>query len=368
MDDAEHEDRKRSLMQHIQMRQPKSGLRDIWEWCISGRILASPMPYVAVLALCVIAGGSVSIAAKDALPGDTLYPVKVSINEELRGYWWYESAESQAFYAARRAQERFDESQALALQNKIDANAMEDISRNLDSHINDIKAFIETQQEKEALAIHSTSSTELATTSSSTRSTQPETGTTSSTAHAGTTTLDTSEASTSTSSTENATESNATSSLTAATTKDHKDHRSTSSSSAVTDATDTIPTTTIKETKQLSEQKLKQLDDHLNGSSTLSAKKERTVKERLQKARAVFQEGMTHLEKKEYKQALSHFTKSQERIESIQAFLKRHDGALFATRDETTTATGTSASASRKNASTSHATTSASGATTTPGQ
>src|SRR3989338_6897994 len=46
-------------------------------------LVFKPMPIVLIIAL--VFGGSASFAAEQALPGDTLYPVKVNVNEEVRG-------------------------------------------------------------------------------------------------------------------------------------------------------------------------------------------------------------------------------------------------------------------------------------------
>src|SRR3989344_2653662 len=55
-----------------------------------------PMSIFAAIALAVLlGGGGTSLAAQAALPGDVLYPVKVNINEEVRGVFAL-SAEAQA--------------------------------------------------------------------------------------------------------------------------------------------------------------------------------------------------------------------------------------------------------------------------------
>jgi hypothetical protein len=48
-------------------------------------LLHKPMPAFLVAAVIALtAGGSVSYAAEGAVPGDTLYPIKVGINEQVR--------------------------------------------------------------------------------------------------------------------------------------------------------------------------------------------------------------------------------------------------------------------------------------------
>lgn len=66
-----------------------------------------PMP-IAILALAVLLGGGTSVAAAQALPGDTLYPMKTEVNEEVRGWFQFNTeakAEFQAELALRRSEE-----------------------------------------------------------------------------------------------------------------------------------------------------------------------------------------------------------------------------------------------------------------------
>lgn len=68
------------------------------------------MPIALILALLV--GGGTSFAAEQALPGDTLYPVKVNINEEVRSFVALK-AESKAAWDVRRAERRLEEAEKL---------------------------------------------------------------------------------------------------------------------------------------------------------------------------------------------------------------------------------------------------------------
>ncbi|MEK9148155.1 MAG: hypothetical protein AAB650_01845, partial [Patescibacteria group bacterium] len=53
---------------------------------VSGWFLARPklMPIGLIVALFIATSGGISLAAEGALPGDLLYPIKVSVNEEVR--------------------------------------------------------------------------------------------------------------------------------------------------------------------------------------------------------------------------------------------------------------------------------------------
>ncbi len=75
------------------------------------------MPLIIIIAL--LAGSGVSFAAEKTLPGDVLYPVKVNINEEVRG-WLSVSSQGKAQWEATRAERRLEEAEKLTLEGKID--------------------------------------------------------------------------------------------------------------------------------------------------------------------------------------------------------------------------------------------------------
>src|SRR3989344_949142 len=76
-------------------------------------------PAMVSLVAVFIAGGGVSLASENSLPGDLLYPVKVYVNEEVRAAF-SASAESKAGWEARRAERRLEEAERLAVQGKLD--------------------------------------------------------------------------------------------------------------------------------------------------------------------------------------------------------------------------------------------------------
>lgn len=94
---------------------------------------------VAVLVL----GGSTSIAAQTALPNDALYNIKVNVNEEVRS-WFSFGAESKAYYETKRAGERLDEAQKLAVMGKLDTQAKDTIQTNLKKHVENVQKQIAT--------------------------------------------------------------------------------------------------------------------------------------------------------------------------------------------------------------------------------
>src|SRR3989344_421723 len=96
-----------------------------------------PMSIALIIAL--IVGGGTSFAAEGALPGDALYPVKVSINEEVRSFAAF-SNEAQARWDARRAERRLEETEKLAAEGRLNAETGADIESRFESHA---KAFEE---------------------------------------------------------------------------------------------------------------------------------------------------------------------------------------------------------------------------------
>lgn len=81
-----------------------------------------PLRFVvpSVLVLVVLVGGSTVSAAAGALPGDLLYPIKISINERIEAAA-APTVEAKAEVLARQAERRVEEAQALAVEGKLDA-------------------------------------------------------------------------------------------------------------------------------------------------------------------------------------------------------------------------------------------------------
>ena len=65
------------------------------------------MPIILILAL-MFGGGGISYAAEGAVPGDALYPIKVSVNEEVRDLVAF-SPEAKADWETRRLERRLAE-------------------------------------------------------------------------------------------------------------------------------------------------------------------------------------------------------------------------------------------------------------------
>lgn len=75
------------------------------------------VPSLAIVALLFVTGGA-SLAAEGALPGDSLYSVKINVNEEVRGFTAV-SPESKARVAVEATERRLQEAATLSAQGKL---------------------------------------------------------------------------------------------------------------------------------------------------------------------------------------------------------------------------------------------------------
>jgi len=110
-----------------------------------------PMPAFIVALILLVSGGT-AIAAEGTLPGDMLYPVKVSINEEVRSAFSL-TAQSQADWAINRTERRLKEASELALRGKLDAETQSTIDEHLTVHIDTVHkntARLELEKEDDA--------------------------------------------------------------------------------------------------------------------------------------------------------------------------------------------------------------------------
>ncbi len=108
-------------------------------------------PILAAVMILVLGGGSLSYAAEYALPGDTLYPVKVHVNEEMHGALAL-SPEAKAAWAARRAERRIKEAKTLAAAGRLTPEASTVIVAAFNTHIadahTDIRLIAKSDQKK----------------------------------------------------------------------------------------------------------------------------------------------------------------------------------------------------------------------------
>ena len=106
------------------------------------------------LIIALIFSGGVSFAAESALPGDVLYPVKVGINEEVRGAFTF-NPEAKARWNSRVVERRLEETETLVASGNLNAEARAKIESNFEDHANRVREHIvrfETEKDLKAAA------------------------------------------------------------------------------------------------------------------------------------------------------------------------------------------------------------------------
>lgn len=270
------------------------------------RVLHSPLPYIAGITMITITGGGISYMANSALPGDTLYPIKVSINEELIGLT-HTTAKSKARYEARRLSERLDEVNRLTSSDRVNSKVWHEMSLSLEAHITNIKGYINAQD------IDTTVATGTLDLSVQTETPTPSTGTTS----------------------------------------------TNTSPSVISSSTSTIATTSTstQETTLQQEDTSKQLleiQEHLDGNTEIPEEEQNKLEDLFTEAATLFRKGLSDLEAERHQKAISLFTRAQEIVRKINKMLQEREraetSALRADAPEKLTATGTPATASSSSA------------------
>lgn len=99
------------------------------------------------LVIAILFGGGVSLGAEKALPGDTLYPVKVGINEEVRS-WIAISEESKADWEVKRVERRLEEAEELATKGTFNDGARANLEAQFEAHAEKVKNRIEKLETK----------------------------------------------------------------------------------------------------------------------------------------------------------------------------------------------------------------------------
>ncbi|OHA83679.1 MAG: hypothetical protein A2408_02505 [Candidatus Yonathbacteria bacterium RIFOXYC1_FULL_52_10] len=106
------------------------------------------MPIALLIVLLI--GGGTTIAAEQTLPGDTLYPMKVEVNEQVRSAFAV-SSEAQAKWDTRRTERRLEEAEQLMLQARLTAEAQTKIETQLEENF---QSFDEQQTKLKAKNKH----------------------------------------------------------------------------------------------------------------------------------------------------------------------------------------------------------------------
>lgn len=95
-------------------------------------LIRNPMIASFLIALALITSGGISYAAESSLPGDTLYPVKIHVNEEVRSALAVNDKD-QAEWDAARAERRLAEAATLAAKGQLKADTQTQIATNFEN-------------------------------------------------------------------------------------------------------------------------------------------------------------------------------------------------------------------------------------------
>ena len=93
-----------------------------------------PKAALLTIALLFSLGGGTSLAANDALPGDTLYPIKVNINERIEGMLAV-NEEAKAEFELEKIEVRLQEAEKLAQKNEASEEKISKVEFRLDKHL-----------------------------------------------------------------------------------------------------------------------------------------------------------------------------------------------------------------------------------------
>ncbi len=112
-----------------------------------------------VMGVFVVTASGISYAAESTVPGDLLYPVKVNVNEQVQGFFQFDS-KSKAQWEIDRMNRRLEEVETLTNEGKLDVKIKNDFKQKLDVNtkavVNHIKELKAEGKEEEAAEIEST--------------------------------------------------------------------------------------------------------------------------------------------------------------------------------------------------------------------
>jgi len=140
-----------SYMEHRPIRRGAVGTPSPFMGVFSFSYVRFAVP--ALLVAVVFVSGGVSYAAEGAVPGDTLYPVKIRVNEEVRSALIFDEEEKLA-WNIRRAERRLEEASTLAAEGGLNEETQSVLAAQFEAHAADVAADVEAVRESNpALAL-----------------------------------------------------------------------------------------------------------------------------------------------------------------------------------------------------------------------
>jgi hypothetical protein len=137
------------LMERIETQAPPT-VSPLSTFFVYSRTLVSHVRFsyaIAVVLIVALAGGSSAFAAEGALPGDLLYPVKVSVVEPLRSAITV-STSAKAELEAEKAVRRLQEAEALASENRLDATSTQMLKESFEKSAERFNVLVESKKER----------------------------------------------------------------------------------------------------------------------------------------------------------------------------------------------------------------------------
>ncbi|MDP2593713.1 MAG: DUF5667 domain-containing protein [bacterium] len=142
-----HPVRKAGVLRHLFSERSEFNV-SVFSEMLTLKALIKKLQFMSIaIIIAIILGGGASFAAESSLPGDTLYPVKIGINEEVRSFAAF-SSESQARWDARRAERRLEEAEKLAVSGNLDSETRVKIESRFENHARDFEKFAEKAEVK----------------------------------------------------------------------------------------------------------------------------------------------------------------------------------------------------------------------------
>lgn len=138
-----------------QVRNPVFPGHNIWSINNFKLTFTKPMPIAIIIALLI--GGGVSAAAQNSLPGDALFPIKVSVNEKIQGFLAI-SDEAEAKLQTKLAEKRLEEAEKLATEDDFKEDVRVRLEENFEKHADKVRvkiAELEAKNTPKALEIAS---------------------------------------------------------------------------------------------------------------------------------------------------------------------------------------------------------------------